>query len=167
MGFSGREFRDACGTFATGVTVVTSGAAPIFHGMTANAFTSVSMEPPLLLVCVDKSTHMLGVLQETGAFTVNVLSADQEALSNYFANDTRRYGPEEFRDEDIRYTLGESGTPRLAGATCWFDCTVQSVHAAGDHDIYLGEVQAIEVGEIGRPLLFYCGRYRSLGAAEA
>ncbi len=162
--FESREFRDACGLFATGVTVLTSGKAPSFHGMSANAFSSLSLDPPLVLVCIDKKTHMLEVLQETGAFTVNVLSREQEKLCRYFASSDRTYGPEEFAD--VRYSIGATGTPRLDGAICVLDCTVHDVARGGDHDIYIGEVQALECLNEGEPLLFYSGHYRSVAPAK-
>ena len=160
MSFDGREFRNAMGLFATGVTVVTSGKAPEFHGMTANAFSSISLDPPLVLVCVDKGTHMLEILQENGAFSVNFLTADQQDTSNYFANKERPHGEKEFADID--YTVGATGMPRITGAMCVIDCLVHSVTDAGDHDVYVGEVKAMETTPDADPLLFFGGAYRTL-----
>ena len=160
MTIDGREFRNAMGLFATGVTVVTSGKAPKFHGMTANAFSSISLDPPLVLVCVDKHTHMLEVLQETGAFSVNFLAADQQGTSNYFANSDRPHDETEFADID--YTIGSTGMPRINGAICVIDCLVHSVTDAGDHDVYIGEVKAMETTPDADPLLFFGGGYRAL-----
>lgn len=159
MAFDSREFRNAMGTFATGVTVITSGSDPNWHGMTANAFSSLSLDPPLILVCVDKGTHMLEVLQETRAFTVNILSAEQEETSTYFATSSRTHGAEEFAK--TKYTIGTTGTPRIAGTIGVLDCTLHSVAEGGDHDIYIGEVKAFEIAG-GDPLLFFAGRYRGL-----
>ena len=164
MAFDSRETRDAMGAFATGVTVVPAGTAPDFHGMTANAFSSLSLEPPLVLVCVDKSTHMREVLERTGAFTVNILSAAQEEMSTYFATSSRPHGPEELAPFD--YAIGETGAPRFRDAICVLDCTVHSVAEGGDHDIYVGQVQAFDFPNDGAPLLFYRGRYRALAAAD-
>ena len=158
--FDSRTFRNALGLFATGVTVVTSGRPPNFHGMTVNAFSSLSLDPPLVLVCVDKKANMLDELRDTGAFTLNILSADQERLSSYFADSKRPLGPQEFAD--IPYTLGETGTPHLPGAICSLDCVVHSVAPGGDHDIYVGEVKALALNSDQDPLLFYAGRYRGL-----
>lgn len=160
--FDAKYFRTVCGEFATGVTVITSGAAPAFHGMTANAFSSLSLDPPLILVCVDKGTHMLQVLQETPTFTVNFLAADQQPLSNYFAKSDRNYGPQEFADMDIQYELGETGAPRIAGAIGYMDCTVQSIAPGGDHDIYIGQVNACWCESGATPLLFFEGAYRDI-----
>ena len=163
--FDTRTFRNALGLFATGVTVVTSGRAPAFHGMTANAFSSLSLDPPLILVCVDKKTNMLDALRDTGAFSVNILSADQERLSSYFADSKRLLGPTEFAD--IPYTLGETGAPRLPDAVCVLDCVVHSVHPGGDHDLYVGEVKALALSaDTPDPLLFYAGRYRRLALLD-
>ncbi len=160
LDFDTRYFRDVCGEFATGVTVVTAGRPPAYHGMTANAFSSVSLEPPLILICVDKDTHMLEVLQETPAFTVNILRADQEALSSYFASSKRVYGPEEFAE--IKYSVGETGAPRLDDAIAYMDCTVHSIVPGGDHDIYIGQVKACECDPGADPLLFFEGGYRRM-----
>ena len=164
MTFDKREFRNAMGLFATGVTVVTSGNDPNFHGMTANAFSSVSLVPPLILVCVDKNTHMLGVLKESGAFTVNFLSAEQLDISNYFASSDREKGEAEF--SDINYTIGETGTPHIQGAICIVDCVVHDVADAGDHDIYIGEVKAITSTPEDNPLIYFGGGYRELSAKK-
>lgn len=158
--FDSRSFRNMLALFATGVTVVTSGRAPNFHGMTANAFSSLSLDPPLVLICVDKKANMLAELRDTGAFTVNILSADQERLSSYFADSKRPLGPDEFTD--IPYTIGETGAPRLSGAICALDCVVHSVHPGGDHDLFIGEVKALALDTAQDPLLFYAGRYRRL-----
>ena len=163
--FDQRSFRNACGMFATGVTVVTAGRPPAFHGMTANAFSSLSLDPPLVLICVDKKTHMLEVLQETPAFTVNILGVQQEALSTYFASSDRVYGPEEFKD--LKYSIGETGAPRLDDAICYMDCVVRDIAIGGDHDIYIGEVKAFETRHDTPPLLFYGGRYHRLPESPA
>ena len=158
--FDSRAFRNALGMFATGVTVVTSGKHPNFHGMTVNAFSSLSLEPPLVLVCVDTKTQMHSVLKETGSFTVNVLSRQQEAASRYFATSGRDPGLAQF--ENFPFALGKTGTPQLKDAICVLDCTVHSVAEGGDHDIYVGEVKALEFQDHDDPLLFYRGRYRGL-----
>ena len=160
--FDPRYFRTVCGEFATGVTVVTSGKAPAFHGMTANAFTSLSLDPPLILICVDKNTHMLKTLRETPAFTVNILATDQQNLSNYFAKSDRNYGPAEFTDINLEYELGETGAPRIAGAIGYMDCTVHDIAPGGDHEIYIGEVKACWYRSGAAPLIFFEGSYREI-----
>lgn len=160
--FDSKYFRSVCGEFATGVTVITSGKNPSFHGMTANAFSSLSLDPPLILVCIDKGTHMLQTLQETNAFTVNILAADQQPLSNYFAKSDRNYGPEEFADIGAQYELGETGMPRIAGAIGYIDCQVYSTADGGDHDIYIGEVKACWSQPGSDPLLYFESGYRGI-----
>ena len=160
--FDSKYFRTVCGEFATGVTVVTSGKAPAFHGMTANAFSSLSLDPPLILVCVDKGTHMLQVLQETPTFTVNILAASQQDLSNYFAKSDRNYGEAEFSDMNVQYDLGATGAPRIQGAIGYMDCAVHDIAPGGDHDIYIGRVEACWCEPDADPLLFFGGGYRSM-----
>ena len=160
MPIDSREFRNALGTFPTGVTVVTTGTAPNFVGMTAQSFSSLSLDPPLVLICVDKKASVRSLLQETSAFTVNVLNEDQEETSTYFASSDRPGPPEQF--EDVHYTIGETGTPRLAHATTVFDCSVREVLEGGDHEIFIGEVKAFEHQNDNDPILFFRGRYRTL-----
>jgi flavin reductase (DIM6/NTAB) family NADH-FMN oxidoreductase RutF len=151
------EFRAALGRFATGVTVVTVNTAEgEVHGMTANAFCSVSLRPPLVLVCVDQLAETYLHLRERGQFGVSVLKESQEALSEFFAD------PE--RNPDSAYRLGilyrklNSGTPVLEDAVSNLDCRVTAAHAAGDHTIFVAEVREVVLGE-GTPLLYFRGRY--------
>ncbi|MGC2109610.1 MAG: flavin reductase family protein [Candidatus Korobacteraceae bacterium] len=151
------EFRAALGRFASGVTVVTVETAQgEVHGMTANAFCSVSLHPPLVLVCIDQLAETYLHLRERGRFGVSVLKEEQEALSEFFAD------PE--RNPDAAYRLGiayrkmKSGIPVLEHVLANLDCTVVAAHAAGDHTIFVGEVQEIALGE-GTPLLYFRGRY--------
>ncbi len=160
MDFDSRQFRDVLGRFPSGVTVVTSGKEPMFRGMTAQSFSSLSLDPPLVLVCVDKSADMLQLLKESRIFTVNILSTDQEALSNFFADKSRPDPPRQF--DEIPYSLGETGAPRIAGATTAFDCTLREVFDAGDHEIFVGEVKAFENQNDDSPILFFQGQYRVL-----
>ena len=164
MALDSRQLRNALGTFASGVTVVTSGKAPMFHGMTAQSFSSLSLDPPLVLVCVDKRAGTLQIIKETGAFTVSVLSEAQRETSDYFANKERPAPPEQFRGIDT--VLGTTGCPRLVAATTVFDCTLHRAVDAGDHEILIGEVKAFEQQNEEEPILFYKGRYRRLAPAE-
>lgn len=152
------EFRAALGRFATGVTVITVETANgEVHGMTASAFCSVSLRPPLVLVCVDHLAETHLHLRERRQFGVSVLKEEQEALSEFFAD------PE--RNPDAGYRLGvqfrpmKSGTPVLQNALGNLDCSVVSAHQAGDHAIFVGEVREVLVGD-GAPLLYFRGRYR-------
>jgi flavin reductase len=161
---SSDDFRQALGRFATGVTVITTDADGELHGMTANAFTSVSLVPPLVLVCVERDARMHALLGRRGAFSANILSAQQQALSVWFANAERPGGAAEFADVPW-FPAPQGGCPRIVGALAYVDCAVRDVHAGGDHSIFVAEVNAVELGADGEPLLYYRGRYRSLSAA--
>lgn len=150
------QFRQLMGRFATGITVVTcADKAGELHGMTANSMTSVSLEPPLLLICVDHKAGMRAHLLDTGSFTVNILDQQQEALSRRFA------GKHENRYEGIGYTTGTLGHPVLDGSLAYAECTVESVVDAGDHTIVIGRVVAGAAHD-GRPLLYFRGGYATL-----
>ncbi|MGH2453629.1 MAG: flavin reductase family protein [bacterium] len=154
------EFRRTMGLFATGVTVVAVDIPGGVHGMTANAVSSVSLEPLLLLVCVDRRAKMHEHLLPGRIFSVNVLREEQEPLSRYFAGSWPAPHPPEFR-----FHRGEHG-PRLVGALAVAGCRVARVLEGGDHTIMLGEVTALSGGEPGRPLIFFAGRYRHLAEAD-
>ena len=160
MAFDDREFRDTLGRFATGVTVVTTGEEPNFVGMTAQSFSSLSLDPPLVLVCVDKNASMLPLLKETAAFTVNVLADSDADVSNFFASSKRPPPPHQF--DDAPHSLGVTGQPRLACATTVFDCRLHEVLEGGDHEIIVGYVEAIARQSEASPIIFFGGEYRSL-----
>jgi flavin reductase (DIM6/NTAB) family NADH-FMN oxidoreductase RutF len=152
------EFRLACGQFATGVTVVTVERAPRqVHGMTANSVTSVSLEPLLLLICVDQHAKFLSLLKKEKRFGVNVLKEDQQAISRYFAQTEENAKIE--AELGIRYRWTPSGIPLLEDALAHVACVVVSSYVAGDHTIFLGEVESVEVFN-GEPLLYFRGAYR-------
>ncbi|GAC1479691.1 MAG: flavin reductase family protein [Candidatus Dormibacteria bacterium] len=153
------SFRYAMGHFATGVTIMTVAARERLHGMTVSAFASVSLEPPLILVCVEHSTLMHRLLAETATFAVNVLSERGEATSRFFADNARLDGPE-FRDGS--YRLGVTGSPIMAEATAFLEAKVHGTHEAGDHTVVVGEVIALDVQTEDDPLIFYRGGYRRL-----
>lgn len=165
MAFDDREFRDTLGRFATGVTVVTTGEEPNFVGMTAQSFSSLSLNPPLVLVCVDKNASVLPLLKETAAFTVNVLADADMDVSNFFASSKRPPPPHQF--DDAPYTLGATGQPRLACATTVFDCRLHEVLDGGDHEIIVGRVEAIGRQSEASPIIFFGGEYRSLAPSES
>lgn len=151
------ELRRVMGHFATGVTVITSlRASGEMHGLTANAFSSVSLVPPLLLICVDKKAESYPCFEESKVFTVNILSAEQEALSRKFAVS----GGNKF--EGVSYRVGANGVPILDGAVAYLECRLSGSMDAGDHTIYLGEIEQAETHE-AKPLLFFRGGYRELG----
>ena len=152
-----RTLRDALGCFATGVTVVTAIApdsTPI--GLTANSFTSVSLDPPLLLVCIDRRAGSLATLQEAPGFAVNVLHIGQQPTSNRFAR------PGEDRFAETPWDIGEFGAPVLAGALAAFECRRHALHDGGDHVILVGEVLKARFEPRRDPLLYFRGKYRRL-----
>ena len=156
MAIDGRELRNAMGLFATGVSIITTrDASGKPFGLTANAFSSLSLDPPMLLICVDKGVDCYACFDESRVFGVNFLSLAQEELSTRFATK----GIEKF--EGLSYSVGELGVALLDGALAHFECRVAHAHEGGDHTIYVGEVQRLVTME-GDPLLFYQGKYRSL-----
>ena len=160
MDFDSREFRNTLGRFPTGVAIITSGAPGMEYGMTCQSFSSLSLDPPLVLVCIDNNAGILPILDETRAFTVNVLSDDQTELSGFFASSKRPAPPHQF--DDVTHTPGETGTARIAGSTTVFDCTLHSVLDGGDHRIVVGAVKAFAATSPDDPILFFAGAYRTL-----
>lgn len=158
--FSSKEFRSALGAFATGVTVVTTQGTEHAYGMTANAFSSVSLDPPLVLVCVISGTEGARTIEANGVFAINILGADQEPLSRYFSSRDRPRGAEAFGA--IAHRRAATGSPILDGAAAYLDCRLAASHTAGDHEIFIGEVLAIGQQPAVDPLLFHGGRYRFL-----
>jgi flavin reductase (DIM6/NTAB) family NADH-FMN oxidoreductase RutF len=152
-----RHFRKVMGHLPTGVTVVTSrspDASPC--GLTANSVASVSLNPLLVLVCVDREASSHGCITQGGAFAVSVLSADDEDLARRFSQKGLR---DRFRGVDLRESV--TGSPILARALAWMDCRVREVYEAGDHSIVVGEVVASDARD-GDPLLFFRGRYHRM-----
>jgi flavin reductase (DIM6/NTAB) family NADH-FMN oxidoreductase RutF len=156
------EFRDAIGHFATGVTVVTSiGADGEPVGTTASAVTSLSLDPPLVLVCLDRASLTLQAVRTHGAFVVNVLAVPQRHLSANFA----RRGLAAAWD-GVRHRPGPTGSPRLDGVLAALECTVENSLPGGDHEIVVGRVHDVETtGKDAAPLLYWRGAYGSLGEA--
>ena len=158
-GVSAAEFRDAMGNFATGVAGVTSvGADGQPFGTTANAVTSLSLDPPLLLVCFDVNSATLRAIHGHGAFVVNVLGHRQRQLSVNFA----RRGLAAAWD-GVRHRRGPTGSPRLDGVIAVVECTVEHALRGGDHEIVVGRVRHVEsAGDGAAPLVFWRGTYASL-----
>ena len=153
------EFRRVMGRFATGVTIVTTRLGDELHGMTVNSVTSVSLEPPLVLVCVDRNADTHDILARSGVFAVNVLHREQLSLSEHFA---RKETEGAHRLDGFEYRSGATGSPILEGCLAYLDCRVTAQYPGGDHTIFLGEV--VEAGHLreGEPLIFYQGRYSGL-----
>ena len=160
-------FRSVVGRFASGVTVVTAvDDRGTFHGMTATAFASLSLIPPLVLVCVDREATMHEVLEGASHFAISILASDQEELSRRFGSGEPQRGgiPEPDRFEGVGYTRGaNSGAPLLSDALAHIECRVHDRHSAGDHMIVIGEVESA-IAHDARPLLYYRGGYTQLGA---
>jgi flavin reductase (DIM6/NTAB) family NADH-FMN oxidoreductase RutF len=154
-------FRTAMGSFPTGVTVVTVASDDgTMHGITVNSFSSVSLDPMLVLVCLNETSRGLRLIERAGAFVVNVLSAGQQDVSHWFADRHRPVGSTMF--DGVPFETGVTGCPVLAGATASFDCRLRQSHPAGDHLIVLGEVVAVVHRPHLQPLIFHAGTYKSL-----
>jgi flavin reductase (DIM6/NTAB) family NADH-FMN oxidoreductase RutF len=157
----GSAFRRAMGSFPTGVTVVTVACDDgTMHGITVNSFSSASLDPMLVLVCLNEASPAVGLIERAGAFAVNVLSAGQQHVSRWFANRYRPPGLAMF--DGVPFEPGVTGCPVLLDATASFDCRLRQSHRAGDHLIVLGEVAALVHRPQLEPLIFHAGSYRSL-----
>ncbi len=154
------NFRKACGYWATGVSIVTTcDVDQTPFGLTMNAVTSLSLDPPLFIICVDNKSDTLEPMKRSGVFCVNMLSSTQEALSNAFS----KKGLNKF--EGVGFTRGATGSPMLDGRLLAVDCQVSAVYPGGDHHIFVGEVREISFPESDaiKPLLYYRGRYAGIG----
>jgi flavin reductase (DIM6/NTAB) family NADH-FMN oxidoreductase RutF len=152
------DFRRAMGCFATGVTVITVDYQGQVHGMTANAFCSVSLDPMLVLVCVDQNAQTHAHLHARKRFGVNILSADQREISEYYALPI----PDHANAEHVgaQFDRTPHGTPVLHGALAYLECRLRASQDAGDHTIFIAEVEEVVVRE-GEPLLYLRGKYAS------
>jgi 3-hydroxy-9,10-secoandrosta-1,3,5(10)-triene-9,17-dione monooxygenase reductase component len=156
-----RKFRDVLGLFASGVTVVTSMADGAPVGMTCQSFSSVSLEPPLVMFCPAKTSRAWPRMQRAGYFCVNFLAADQAEVSNAMATK----GSDKY--DGIGWRPSSTGAPLLDGVLGFVDCTVHSVHEAGDHYVVLGRVAELGFGADDRqPLLYYRGGYDTVARSE-
>jgi flavin reductase (DIM6/NTAB) family NADH-FMN oxidoreductase RutF len=155
-GLTGEEFRRACGRFATGITIASVlDESGIPHGLTVSSFTSVSLDPPLILICLGHEAASLEAFRSAKYFGINVLGEDQRALSERFA----RKGHDRFGGLD--WLPGETGVPLLAGVLAHMECAVHQRIAAGDHDVFIGETLSARVHK-GEPLIHFSSRYRRL-----
>ena len=154
------SLRDVMSQFATGITVLTAGGRH-GHGMTANAFTSVSVDPPLALCCVARSARLHTAVLDTRSFGVSMLAADQRELARYFADKKRPDGPAQF--DSVDWVAGpNTGVPLLAGSLAWLECELDQVYDGGDHSIFLGRVLSSSRGPDRHALLFYGGGYHQV-----
>ncbi|HLG51211.1 MAG TPA: flavin reductase family protein [Chloroflexota bacterium] len=158
------ELRRILGHFATGVTVVTGRSGTESRGITVNSFTSVSLDPPLVLICIDRRARTYEFLPRAGAFAVNILGEHQRWLCERFA---RRSAPD-VQDElaAVPHHFGMTGAPLLDGCIAYLECRIVGRHDAGDHAIFIAEVVAATAGEPSLPLLFFRGTYPRLARTE-
>ena len=160
MAVTQTEFRKAMASFATGVTVITVDFEGEVHGMTANAFASVSLDPPLLLVCVDHQARTHPHLHAKKRFGVNVLAENQMVVSQYYADPNPTHRDAE-REAGARFDRTQHGTPVLHGALAYLECRLHTVQDAGDHTVFIAEVEEVVVRQ-GDPLLYFRGEYRKI-----
>lgn len=156
-----RELRRTLGLFATGITVVTARDRLDVHAMTANSFTSVSLEPPLVVVCAHQGGRLQGLIQRAGAFAVSVLAVDQEPTARHFADPYRPAGFDQLGGMGWR-SGPVTGAPLLDGCLAWLECSLHDVVASGDHEILVGRVQWMARSGRCDPLLFFASSYRRL-----
>lgn len=156
--FDFRQFRNAMGTFATGVTVVTvKDSNSETHGMTANSFSSVSLEPPIVSICVDQRAHTLSMIQKNRRFGINILSETQEDISRLFAGQKTNS-----TDVDCTFHYSTRDIPLIEGALVALECEVYKEEVVGDHTVFFGLVKGITFGNEEKPLCFYKGQYTEL-----
>lgn len=161
MPFDPNLFRQVLGRFATGVTVITACKDDVKHGMTANAFSSVSLDPPLILVSVDKKTDMHNMLMESDAFCVNILAEQRREWSDWWAGKAPK---DEDQFADIPHSSKATGSPVLDDCLGFIDCNIWARYDGGDHTLFVGEVQEASVTDDAemKPLLFFASKYRKL-----
>lgn len=161
MAVTQAEFRRAMGCFATGVTVITVDCEGRVEGMTANAFASVSLHPLLVLVCVDQKARTHAHLHARKRFGINVLSENQRKISEHYAQEDRDPARAE-QEVGATFDRTAHGTPALRGALAYLECRLQSAQDAGDHTIFIAEVEDVTVRE-GKPLIYFTTNYREIG----
>jgi len=152
-----QTLRKMRGLFASGVTVATTVQAGKLRGVTVSAFASVSLNPPLVLICLANESESKDWIAESGIFAVNILSDEQEFLSERFA---ARAPIVNARFDGVPYHTAITGSPILADSLAWYDCRVEATYDGGDHAIFIGRVEAVGFGDEGKlPLLYFANRY--------
>ena len=159
-GVSADQFRDALAHFATGVAVVTARGPEGPHGITVNAFASLSLDPPLVLICLERNRLSHTVLEASGVFAVNILATGQEEVSRFFSSATRPEGPDAFRG--ISHWPGANGSPLIDGCLEYLECRITAQYPGGDHTIFVALVESAEIVPGRRPLVYYNRGYRML-----
>lgn len=155
--FTGDDLKAIMRRYPTGVTVVTTTWNGVYYGLTVNAFTSLSLEPPLVLIAIDKRAHSHDAIKKAGVYAVNILPHDAEQLAVRFAE-----APQERRFEGLKLLRGATGAPILADALAYLDCEVEAEYPGGDHTIFVGRVVEGKVLNDKPPLVYYNRGYRAL-----
>jgi flavin reductase (DIM6/NTAB) family NADH-FMN oxidoreductase RutF len=160
VGVTSAEFRRACGRFATGVAIASVlDARGTPHGLTVSSFTSASLDPPLILICLGHRVSAIDAFRAAAHFGINVLAEDQRDLAERFA----RQGQDRF--DGLKWRRGQTGVPMLAGVLAAIECAVRQRIAAGDHDVFIGEMVGARVAA-GRPLIHFASYYRCLDVSR-
>ena len=159
MAVDSNAFRQTLAQWASGVTLVATQVDGHRAGITASSLTSVSLEPPMILICVARKLHMHEAIQRSGIFAVSILAAEHLELGMRFAG---MFPQITDRFAGVDFHTAVTGAPILGDALAWLDCRLASVHAAGDHSIFVGEVQAAGTRDQGKPILYYSRHWRQL-----
>jgi flavin reductase (DIM6/NTAB) family NADH-FMN oxidoreductase RutF len=156
---SPEQFRNVMAKHAAGVTVVTTAGPTGYHGVTVTAFCPLSLDPPLVLVCIDRQQQSHRLLETAAGWVVNLLSRDQEFLAEQFAG---RAPLADSRFSRLPHHLGPLGIPRLDGCLAWIDCRPWARYEGGDHSIFVGQVVALDLGPANDPLMYFERQYCEL-----
>jgi flavin reductase (DIM6/NTAB) family NADH-FMN oxidoreductase RutF len=156
---SGHAFRQAAGRFASGVTVVTTTASDGAYGVTVSSFASLSLNPLIVTVSVNRSSQLTEHVRSVQSFAISVLASNQQQVASYFATSGRKPEPAGF--STVPTIVQETGAPIIEGCLSWFDCTLEDILPGGDHEILVGRV-AVAGGRTGEPLVYWAGEYRGL-----
>jgi flavin reductase (DIM6/NTAB) family NADH-FMN oxidoreductase RutF len=156
---SPEQFRDVMARHAASVTVVTTAGPTGYHGVTVTAFCPLSLDPPLVLICIDRQQQSHRLLETAAGWVVNLLSRDQEFLAEQFAG---RAPLADSRFSRLPHHLGPLGIPRLDGCLAWIDCRPWARYEGGDHSIFVGQVVALDLGPANDPLIYFERQYCEL-----
>jgi len=158
------NFKLAASMFPSGVAIVTSGHGSVVHGITVSAFSSLSLDPPQVLVCVARWSKLNQLVLASNSFAVNILAADQAALSEVFAKPGRD-PVTTFTEIEIPHSIGVGGSPIIDGTAAYFDCSVVMACESGDHSVFFGDVLAAHASDTKSPLVYFNRRYHDINKA--
>jgi flavin reductase (DIM6/NTAB) family NADH-FMN oxidoreductase RutF len=153
-------FREVLSQWASGVSIVTTNDDGMLYGLTVSSFSSLSLDPPLVLVCLANTNRMVGMIGASRGFAVSILASNQSAASNYFARQGR-LPTKDFTEIEGEWT--SSGQPVIRGALAWMVCELQSTFVEGDHTVVIGRVIETRASTDGEPLLYWSRKYRAIG----